>query len=261
MKPFMRPQKIEPQRITFMGCPMDAITMQETLSLIEQAMSEKTQLQHVVVNVAKLVHMQTDATLREDVMGSDLINIDGAGVVLGARLCGHTVPERVAGADLMQELLSVCAAKAYKPYILGAKEEVLQRAVANIQARHPQLVFAGYRNGYFGATEEPLIMQAIADSGADCLFLAITSPTKERLMAQYKDMLGVPFIMGVGGTVDILAGKIKRAPRWMQKYGLEWLYRIIQEPRRMWKRYLITNSCYVWLLLKERFGRPPCGNR
>lgn len=239
------------KRFTFLGAPMDGLTMSETLAIAEHCMKTRTRLQHVVVNVAKLVNMQSDKALCEDVSGSDLINIDGMGVVWGARLCGHTVPERVSGVDIMEHLLKLCAEKGYRPYFFGAKQEVLEQAVRNIQAQYPTIVIAGYRNGYFKPEEEAELIQNIAAAKADCLFIAISSPTKERLLAQYKDTINVPFLMGVGGSIDIKAGLTKRAPLWMQKFGLEWLYRILQEPRRMFMRYWTTNRKYAGLLWKE----------
>ncbi len=243
------------KRSVFLGCPMDTLTMSETISVARHAMATGTRLQHVVVNVAKLVNMQKDRDLFDDVTGSDVINIDGMGVVWGARLCGHDIPERVSGVDIMDNLLALCANEGFKPYFLGAKQAVLEAAVQKIKEEHPTLNIAGYRNGYFTSDDEAQIMQDIADSGAHCLFIAISSPTKERLLSQYKDIINVPFLMGVGGSIDIKAGYTQRAPDWMQKYGLEWLYRIIQEPRRMWKRYLVTNSKFAWLLLKEKFKK------
>lgn len=239
------------RRFIFMSAPMDALTMQETLAIVEHAMQTRIRLQHVVVNVAKLVNMQHDAALRQDVSSSDLINIDGMGVVWGARLCGHTVPERVSGVDVMENLLRLCAEKGYCPYFFGAKQDVLEKAITNIKAQYPTIDIAGYRNGYFTAAEEEGIIQDIAASNADCLFIAISSPTKERLLSQYKDIINVPFLMGVGGSIDIKAGITKRAPIWIQNSGLEWFYRFLQEPRRMFKRYLVTNGRFLVLLFGE----------
>ncbi|HEU5047981.1 MAG TPA: WecB/TagA/CpsF family glycosyltransferase [Rickettsiales bacterium] len=238
-------------RITFMSTPMDAITMEETIAIAERAMVTRKRLQHVVVNVAKLVNMQTNKALYEDVCASDLINIDGMGVVWGARLCGHKVPERVSGVDIMENLLKLCEAKGFRPYFFGAKQEVLEQAVANIKQQYPKLQIAGYRNGYFTPQEEESIIRDIAASNADCLFIAITSPTKERLLAQYKDIINVPFLMGVGGSIDVKAGFVKRAPVWMQRIGLEWFYRLAQEPKRMFRRYWNTNVSYAFMLFKE----------
>lgn len=242
------------KRFTFLSAPMDALTMAETMAVAEHAMQTRTRLQHVVVNVAKLVNMQSDPNLREDVSGSDLINIDGMGVVWGARLCGHKVPERVSGVDIMDELLKLCAAKGYRPYFFGAKQDVLEQAVEKIRREFPGINIAGYRNGYFKPEDEKQIVADIAASNADCLFIAISSPTKERLLAEYKDVINVPFLMGVGGSIDIKAGITKRAPVWMQRAGLEWFYRLAQEPSRMFKRYAVTNSRFAVLLAREWAG-------
>lgn len=255
LKPFTLPEAVKKRRITFLGSPMDAITLAETIALIETAIRERHLLQHVVVNVAKLVTMQTDTALSDDVAGSDLINIDGMGVVWGARLMGHAVPERVTGIDVMDHTLALCAQKGFRPFILGAKEDILKRAVTTIEAKYPGIMFAGAQHGYYPRESEQELMASIRDSGADCLFIAMPSPHKERILNTYKHMLGIPFLMGVGGSVDVFAGLVTRAPEWMQKAGLEWFYRFYQEPRRMWKRYLITNSRYAWLLVKARVKR------
>jgi N-acetylglucosaminyldiphosphoundecaprenol N-acetyl-beta-D-mannosaminyltransferase len=239
------------KRFSFMGAVMDGLTMAETMAIAEQSMRTRTRLQHVVINVAKLVHMQTDAALRDDVCSSDIINIDGMGVVWGARLCGHHVPERVSGVDIMENLLKLCEEKGFRPYFFGAKQEVLDKAIENIRAQFPKLQIAGARNGYFKPHEEAGIIADIAASKADCLFIAITSPTKERLMSEYRDEINVPFLMGVGGSIDVKAGFTKRAPAWMQRIGLEWFYRLAQEPRRMFMRYWTTNTKYAGLLFKE----------
>ena len=245
-------------RINFLGIPMDAISMAATVNIIRQRIEANQFTQHVVVNVAKLVHMQTDVQLRESVEACDIINIDGMGVVLGARFLGHNVAERVAGVDLFHNLIGMSEQEALPVYLLGATEEVVSETARRLQAAHPNLKLAGFHHGYFFNKEgddEEAVVQKIKASGAKLLFVAITSPKKENFINKWQDQLGVSFVMGVGGTFDVVAGKVNRAPLWMQKYGLEWLYRVIQEPRRMWKRYLVTNSKFGWLLLREKlFG-------
>lgn len=240
-----------PGRPVFLGVPLDPLTMAETLARAEHAMRTRTPLHHVVVNVAKLVSLQRDAELRRDVLESDLINADGMGVVWGARLCGHRIPERVTGIDLMIALLERCARDGHACYFLGAKADVLERAIADLRRRLPDLRIAGYRDGYFRTDEEPDVVAAIRASGADCLFVAMPSPLKERFLRKHRDRLGASFIMGVGGSIDVVAGVVRRAPGWMQAVGLEWFYRLVQEPRRMWRRYLATNARYLVLLLRE----------
>ncbi len=240
------------KRIELLGVQMDAYTMKETVDLIDSHIANNQFTQHVVINVAKLVQMQTDQGLRSSVEACDIINIDGMGVVWGARLLGQHVPERVAGVDLFHELLSLSADKDYPVFLLGAEPEVVETTVQKISKQFPNLNVAGYHHGFFWEDEDSVVLK-IKESGAKLLFVAITSPKKENFINQWQDQLGVDFVMGVGGTFDVVAGKVKRAPKWMQETGLEWFYRIIQEPRRMWKRYLVTNSRFLWLLIKAKF--------
>jgi len=242
------------QRIEVLGCPMDVASMDDTVETIRSAISAGQFTQHVVVNVAKLVNMRDDAQLKESVHSCDIINIDGMGVVLGARFLGHAVPERVAGVDLFHELLKMSEANQFSVFLLGAKDDVVSQATRNVLALYPGLKVAGYHHGYFWDDEAALV-EKVRASGAKLLFVAITSPKKENFINRWRDQLGVDFVMGVGGTFDVVAGKVKRAPKWMQQYGLEWLYRVIQEPGRMWKRYLTTNVKFAWLLIKEKCKR------
>ncbi|QSR36407.1 glycosyltransferase [Marinobacterium iners] len=241
-------------RIELLNCPMDVASMEETVGLIDAAVAADRFTQHVVVNVAKIVNMQQDLQLDASVRECDIINIDGMGVVLGARLLGHNVPERVAGVDLFHELLAMSASKGYPVYLLGAKDEVVGETARRVQQLYPGLKLAGYHHGYFWDDEEAMVNK-VRESGAQLLFVAITSPKKENFINRWRDQLGVTFVMGVGGTFDVVAGKVKRAPVWMQKWGLEWLYRVIQEPRRMWKRYLVTNSKFAWMLLRAKLAK------
>lgn len=240
------------KRITIMNSPVDVLTMKETIDLIDDSIREKKSIQHIVVNAAKLVHMQNDEELYQSVVASDIINADGMAVVWAAGLLGKPLPERVSGVDLMQELVILASQKKYRIFFFGGKEEVVSEVVRKYTSIFGEEIIAGYRNGYFAKEDEMDIANKIADSKADILFVAISSPTKEIFLNTYKNHLKVPFIMGVGGSFDVVAGKVKRAPLWMQKSGLEWFYRLIQEPRRMWKRYLVTNSLFLFYILKER---------
>lgn len=239
------------KRINFFGVNLDIITMKETLERISKFIENREMVQHVVVNVAKLVYAQKDEQLRDIINACPLINVDGAGVVLGANLLGINIPERVAGIDLMEKLIEFSSQKGYKPYFFGAKEEIVARVVEIYTEKYSQLEIAGYRNGYYNQTEEEQIVEDIKNSNADILFVAMGSPKKEIFLSKYSKQMGVPFTMGVGGSFDVVAGKVKRAPMWMQKLHSEWLYRLIQEPKRMWKRYLVTNTVFLGMILKE----------
>ena len=225
--------------------------MDQTLARIEEFVKENKPRQHVVVNVAKIVEMRNDPELREIVSSCDLINADGMPLVWASRLLGNPLPCRVAGVDLFQNLVKLCADKGYRPFFFGAREWVVKKVVDKFKERYPQLEVAGYRNGYYSQEEERWIAEMIRDSRADMLFVGFSSPMKEIFLKRQMPMIQVPFCMGVGGSFDIVAGRTKRAPFWMQKCGMEWFYRILQEPRRMWKRYAKTNPVFVWLVLRE----------
>jgi N-acetylglucosaminyldiphosphoundecaprenol N-acetyl-beta-D-mannosaminyltransferase len=242
-------------RKEFLGVPIDALTFDETVAQAVDAMRSGRMTQHVALNVAKLIKLRHDADLRRDVIESDIVGVDGMGIVWGARALGVHVPERVPGVDLMQQLLAICAREGFRPYLFGARPQVLETAVKQALQRWPRIDIAGYRDGYDGARDEPAAVAAIRDSGADCLFIGMPTPYKERFLHRHRFRLGVPFIMGVGGGIDVLAGHVNRAPASVQRAGLEWLYRIYQEPRRMWWRYLSTNVAFAGMLGKALVGR------
>jgi N-acetylglucosaminyldiphosphoundecaprenol N-acetyl-beta-D-mannosaminyltransferase len=242
-------------RTEFLGVPIDALTFDETVAQAVDAMRSGRMTQHVALNVAKLIKLRHDADLRRDVIESDIVGVDGMGIVWGARALGVHVPERVPGVDLMQQLLAICAREGFRPYLFGARPQVLETAVEQTLRRWPRIDIAGYRDGYDGARDESAAVAAIRDSGADCLFIGMPTPHKERFLHRHRFRLGVPFIMGVGGGIDVLAGHVARAPASVQRAGLEWLYRIYQEPRRMWWRYLSTNIAFAGMLGKALVGR------
>jgi N-acetylglucosaminyldiphosphoundecaprenol N-acetyl-beta-D-mannosaminyltransferase len=237
-------------RVNLLGCSVDILTMDETVECAKFSMRERKRVQHVALNVAKFVNMRTDSVLRADVMGSDIIGIDGMGILLALRLFGVPVNERVAGIDLCWEVLKVCATDGFRPFLLGATPDVLARAADVIATTFPSLQIAGLKDGYFRPEEEGEVVEQIINSKADCLFIAMPTPRKERFLAAYRDRLGVPFIMGVGGSLDVIAGQVRRAPQIMQSMGLEWLYRVYQEPRRMWWRYAKTNTLFAGILIR-----------
>ncbi len=232
----------------FLGVPLHLLTMEQTVSRIIAAIQERRTIRQVSLTVAKLVTLRRDAELAADVIGADIVSADGMGIVIGARLLGVGVPERVAGVDLMEILLSRCAELGFRPYLLGARPEVLDQAIERLAVRHPTLRMAGSHHGYYTPAEEADVVAEILATGPDCLFVGMPTPRKERFMARHHAALNIPFIMGVGGGLDVLAGVVRRAPTAWQNAGLEWLYRTLQEPRRMWRRYLTTNLLYAWVL-------------
>jgi N-acetylglucosaminyldiphosphoundecaprenol N-acetyl-beta-D-mannosaminyltransferase len=234
--------------------------MTDTLEAIERAIARGLYTQHMAINAAKLVAMHDDPKLSEIIDGCGLVNADGQSVVWASRLLGDPLPERVAGIDLMDALLELAERRGYSVYFLGARSDVLQQAVARLRERYPQLHVAGARDGYFTDDEAPGVCKTIRASGADVLFVAMSSPRKEYFLGEYGPELGVPFVMGVGGSIDVMAGMTRRAPAAWQRLGLEWLFRLLQEPRRLFRRYAITNTRFIALvglaLLSDHASKP-----
>lgn len=239
------------------GIEFDAIDLETAIARARQAIEERRLLSFGVINAAKLVKMRSDPYLANAVLGCDVILADGASVVLASRLLRRRLPERVAGIDLFERLVAEGSERGWRIFFLGARQDVLERTLATFRERDPRLVVAGARDGYFSLEEEPAVADEIARSKADLLFLAMTSPKKELFLDRWQEQLGVPVLHGVGGSFDVVAGKVRRAPERWQRMGLEWAYRLVQEPRRMWRRYLVTNTLFLGLLLKELVRRTP----
>ena len=241
------------------GVPVAAITMDTTLGLVEEAVVTRRPLQIGVVNAAKLVNIQRDTELRADVLSSDLVLADGMAVVWASRLLGRGLPERVTGIDLMMGMLTRANAAGYRVYCLGATPEVLGGVLGRIKREYPGIAIAGSHHGYFKESEEGAVAAHIEAARPDILLIAMTSPRKERFLSRWSRRLAVPVCHGVGGSFDVFAGYVQRAPERWQRMGLEWLYRIKQEPRRLWKRYFTTNSAFVAMvagaLLRQQLAR------
>ena len=241
--------------ITMMGCRIDNLSMEETLVRIEEFIRSGQPHQHVVVNVDKLVKASRDPDLRRIVNECALVNADGMPVVWASRLLGKPLKERVAGIDLFEALMRRAGEKNWRVFLLGAREEVVSAVADTYRRRYPDLAIAGWRNGYWTDEEEAQVAGQVRASGADLLFVAISSPKKEQFLGRWQAEMRIPFAMGVGGTFDVAIGLVRRAPRWMQRAGLEWFYRFLQEPRRMFRRYFIDDMAFIWLFIKEAAGR------
>ncbi len=157
--------------------------------------------------------------------------------------------------DLFEALMQRAARQGWRVFLLGAREQVVAGVKRCYEQKYPGLSVVGYRNGYWSPEEEAGVVPQISDARADLLFVALGSPKKEQFLGRYQEAMRVPFAMGVGGTFDVAVGLVKRAPRWMQQAGLEWFYRFLQEPRRMFKRYFIDDVAFLWLLVKEAVRR------
>ena len=226
--------------------------MDETVETIDEAISAGRQIRHTCVNAGKIVLMQKDPRLFQNVVTSDVINPDGQAVVWASRILGSPLPERVSGIDLMLNVISLAHRNSYKIFFFGAEDAIVEKVVTICSQKYSPEIIAGYRNGYFQREDEPAIIDEIIASEANILFVGIKSPIKEDFLSRYEVKLKkVNIIMGVGGAFDVIAGKVKRAPRWFQDNGLEWLYRLVQEPGRLWRRYLIGNLKFIVLVFRE----------
>jgi N-acetylglucosaminyldiphosphoundecaprenol N-acetyl-beta-D-mannosaminyltransferase len=242
---------VELKKVDILGIPVNAFTMEDLLGVIDARIASRKRLLMGVVNAAKIVNARKNAELMRSVKQADLVLADGAPVVWLSHMLGTPLPQRLAGIDIMYRMLERASKQHFRVYFLGAKTEVVQRVVAVSASRYPNLVVAGYKDGYFSNGEDKAVAQTIKESRADILFVAMPSPQKENFLAKWFDFMDVPVCHGVGGSFDVMAGFTKRAPLWMQNCGLEWFYRLIQEPRRMWKRYMITNTIFIFLSIIE----------
>jgi N-acetylglucosaminyldiphosphoundecaprenol N-acetyl-beta-D-mannosaminyltransferase len=243
------------RRTTILGCPIDVVTMEDAVARVEEAIRRRETCQHVAINAAKIVKLQHDPDLRAAIEGCELITADGQAVVWAGALLGTRLPERVAGIDLMHRLLAASEANGHGVFLLGARAEVLERAEREIERLYPDARIVGRHHGYFGREGEEQVVDLIEAAAPDMLFVALETPAKELFLARHRERLGVPFVMGVGGSFDILAGVKRRAPRLMRRLGLEWLFRFVQDPRRLARRYVVGNSRFIWLVARERLRR------
>ena len=237
------------------GVPICALTMEQVLSVIDETIESRGRLLIGAVNAAKIVNMRGNAPLREAVLKADLVIADGAAVVWASRVLRKPLPERVTGIDLMVGMLKRGDERGYRIYCLGATTEVLEAAVSRIRNDYPGLVVAGYHHGYFSPDEETKVVEEIRATAPDILLVAMSPPKKEQFLARWSHDLA-PVGHGVGGALDVLAGKVDRAPEAWQRWGMEWLYRVKQEPGRLWRRYLVTNSIFLGMVVGTLACRP-----
>lgn len=235
-------------RTDFIGLPLDVVSLADVVRSASEAIERKVCLTHCSLNALKVVQAQKDASLRPLLGRFDLVTADGMSVVWGMGLLGRRLAGRVAGVELMEHLLREGARRRWSFFFLGGRPEVADRLVPRVESLFPGVRISGVRHGFFPAQEEKEVVQTIAGTRPDVLFVGMPSPRKERFLIENRADLNVPFSMGVGGGLDLLAGKTRRAPVWMRASGLEWLYRVLQEPRRLAGRYLLTNIRFAGLL-------------
>jgi N-acetylglucosaminyldiphosphoundecaprenol N-acetyl-beta-D-mannosaminyltransferase len=253
------------ERAELLGLSFDAVTMETAVArCLEFCRGPRAPHTVITANASHLCMMRHDPELALACRVANLTLADGMSVVWALRASGQPIPERVAGVDLMARLLVAAGEHRLRVYFLGARHEVVTALVETTRVQHTGIEIAGFRDGYFGPDDHLGIVEEIRASRADIMFVGMPSPFKETWCERHRQCLEVPVIMGVGGSFDVLAGFIRRAPRWAQVLGLEWFWRLLMEPRKLWRRYLTTNSEFIWLagweIIARRLGQPQAQN-
>ncbi|HEY3861971.1 MAG TPA: WecB/TagA/CpsF family glycosyltransferase [Verrucomicrobiae bacterium] len=255
-KPDPKIQRLVPSQppIAILGVPFDNVTAGEALTAIEQMVASRQPHYLVTANVDFLVQAQTDVELRRILTDAHLVLCDGTPLLWASRLLGNRLPERVAGSDLAPVLLKVAAQKKYRVFLLGASPDSVEEAAARLKRGEPSLELAGYYSPPFSGLLEmdhEEIKRRVREAQPDILFVAFGCPKAEKWMAMHYRELGVPVVAGVGATIDFLAGRVKRAPEWMRHAGLEWVFRLACEPRRLFRRYMKDLWVFGWRIAAQ----------
>src|SRR5580658_2420636 len=242
------------QPIAILGVPFDNVTTAEAVAAIEEMVASRRPHYLVTANVDFLVQAQSDVELRHILTEAHLVLCDGTPVLWASRLLGNRLPERVAGSDLAPVLLKVAAEKGYRVFLLGATPDTVEQAASRLKSEHPSLMLAGYYSPPFNALlkmDHEEIKRRVREARPDLLFVAFGCPKAEKWIAMHYRELGVPLVAGVGATIDFLAGRMKRAPLWMQNAGMEWMFRLASEPRRLFRRYAKDLCVFAWRIVAQ----------
>jgi N-acetylglucosaminyldiphosphoundecaprenol N-acetyl-beta-D-mannosaminyltransferase len=231
------------RRTILMGCPVDLLTSEVLLNELAHAIDTQSGPKIIqFINGNKIAQVRQDPDMERIMWRVNYALTDGQPLLPMGRMLGVRIPERIDGIGLMTKLLKLANDRRYSVFLLGAKQPVLETCVQKIRRDYPNLRLAGCRNGYFTPAETEGVVQQIRATRCDILFLGMGSPMKEHFADRYASELGATVIQGVGGSFDVMADLVKRAPAWIQRIGFEWLYRVAQEPRRMFWRYTTTNA-------------------
>ena len=243
-------------RIRFMNTEIDNLTMEESLQTIDKLIKENHNAYVVTPNVDHIVQLESGGPLVDVYKNADLILTDGKPLIWVSKLYKNPIKEKISGSDLFPRLCALAAEKGYRMYFLGAAEGVAAKAAVNLEKRYPGLQVVGTYSPPFGFEKDELeiekITRCIKDKKPHILVVGLGCPKQELFILHHKDELDVPLSLGLGASLDFEAGNIKRAPAWMAEHGLEWLYRFIQEPRRLFKRYFIDDAKFIGLIWKYR---------
>ena len=242
------------KRVNILGVGIDPVTMTEAIQFCENRISTRIPAEIITANAEMVMQANANPRLFAAMSNAALVIPDGAGVILAAKYFGMDMPERVAGYDLSQELLQLAAQKNFRVFFLGAAPGVAAQAKASAERKYPGLKVVGVENGYFTVAEQDRVIAAIVKSKPDILLAALGVPRQELWLEEHLANLAVPVCIGVGGTLDVMAGKVKRAPRWMQRGHIEWAYRLIMQPWRIMRMMNLPKFALL-VLLSKRSGK------
>ena len=231
-------------RVEILGVEVDSVTMREAVEFVENLIDARQPSLVATANAEMLLRATHDEELKKILNSAALVVPDGAGTVWAAHHLGFDMPERVAGFDLVQELLKVAPSKSQKLFFFGSAPGVAEKAKSKAEELYSGINIVGVRDGFFSADDEPAIIEQIKNAQPDILLAALGVPKQEKWLAKHKEILNVPVSIGVGGTLDVMAGVVKRAPLWMQKAKLEWLFRAMLQPSRAGR--LVALPKFVW---------------
>jgi N-acetylglucosaminyldiphosphoundecaprenol N-acetyl-beta-D-mannosaminyltransferase len=238
------------KRIEILGVPLDCVTMGEALDCAESMIRDRQRCAILAVNPEKVMRAIQDDKLLAQLRGASLLIPDGIGVVFAARLLGLGHAERVPGSELMPKLCEQAALKGYTIFLFGASQEVNAKVVTKLQEEYPGLRIVGSQHGYVKEKDMPAVISRINEASPDVLFVALGSPAQELWIARYLPQLKVKVCQGVGGTFDVIAGHVKRAPKTFRGLHLEWFYRLASDPRRLRRQTALP--LFAYRVLKDR---------
>jgi N-acetylglucosaminyldiphosphoundecaprenol N-acetyl-beta-D-mannosaminyltransferase len=239
------------ETVDVLGAPVACLTLAEAARTVAGCVREGRPRQVITLNPEYLYRAQSEPELMEILHRADLVTADGVGIVWAARRAGNPVPERVAGIDLLLRLAAEAGMHRWRVFLLGAAPGVAEAAGRELAARYPGLTVAGTHHGYFRPEEELAVIAKVRQSRADLLFVALGAPRQEIWAARHLEALNVPVVMGVGGSLDVLAGRVRRAPAWLRRLHLEWLGRLLMDPKR-WRRQLVLPKFALLVIRRYR---------
>jgi len=244
------------ETVTLFGVDVSKMGMRQTVEYLVEAVRRRRPTHVVTANPIMFMTGFEDERFMSMLRNADLVVPDGAGLVWAARRLGKPVAERVAGFDLVQELFRIGAKEGWSVYLLGTTQELIEAARDRILEKYPGIRIVGCRNGFFGPSEDDEVVRDISEAAPDLLLVGRATWTQDPWIAQHHQRLNVPVMIGVGGSFDVMSGQLKRAPRWMQKMGLEWFHRLLLQPSR-WRRMLVLPKFALKVMVFGEKGRTP----